>query len=129
MSWGEGTLNWAELRDLVQALPEDSATKAATAGGEQEEQRWSQATFLQAAQYNVQLMMARILWVAHLKGQPPDVAAISPPSLGDDTPADEAAVAISEHLLNKYSPAQPESDPAEIAEWEQAIRQLEARGV
>ncbi|WP_420032229.1 hypothetical protein ACN2WE_05045 [Streptomyces sp. cg28] len=121
-------MNWAELRDLVQALPEDSATKAATAGGEQEEQRWNQATFLQAATYNALLILVRILWVAHLKGQPPDVQAISPPSLGNEATEDEAAVAISEHLLNQYSPQQPASDEVEIAEWEQRIRQLEAQG-
>ncbi|WP_428956230.1 hypothetical protein [Streptomyces sp. cg35] len=121
-------MSWAELRDLVQALPEDSATKAATAGGEQEEQRWNQQTFLQAATYNALLILVRILWVAHLKGQPPDVQAISPPSLEADATEDEAAVAISEHLLNQYSPAPPQSDPDEIAEWEQAIKQLEAHG-
>ncbi|MFJ8929230.1 hypothetical protein ACIRLA_21895 [Streptomyces sp. NPDC102364] len=129
MSWGEGSMNWAELRDLVQALPEDSATKAATAGGEQEEQRWNNSTFLQAATYNALLVLVRILWVAHLKGSPPDMQAISPPSLSADATEDEAAVAISEHLLNQYSPAQPEADPDGIAEWEQRIRELEAQGV
>lgn len=128
MSWGEGTLNWAELRDLVHALPEDSATKSAVAGGQQEEQRWNSQTFLQAATYNALLILVRILWVAHLKGQPPDVKAISPPSLAADATEDEAAVAISEHLLNQYSPAQPTSDPDEIADWEQAIRELDAHG-
>ncbi|MFJ9037995.1 hypothetical protein ACIRF8_15550 [Streptomyces sp. NPDC102406] len=121
-------MNWAELRDLVQALPEDSATKAAAAGGEQEEQRWTSATFLQAAQYNVLLILVRILWAAHLKGSPPDVQAISPPSLTADASEDEAAVAISEHLLNQYSPQTPESNPDEIAAWEQRIRELEAHG-
>lgn len=121
-------MNWAELRDLVQALPEDSATKAAAAGGEQEDQRWTSSTFLQAASYNVLLILVRILWTAHLKGSPPDVQAITPPSLADDATEDEAAVAISEHLLNQYSPAQPQSDADEIAEWEQRIRELEAQG-
>src|SRR5690606_23379614 len=51
MSWGEGSMNWAELRDLVTALPEDSATKAALAG-DVEGRRWDSATFLAAAQYN-----------------------------------------------------------------------------
>jgi hypothetical protein len=119
-------MNWAELRDLVKALPEDSATKAATAGGEQEEQRWTSGTFLQAATYNALLVLVRILWAAHLKGSPPDVQAISPPTLAADAPEDEAAVAISEHLLNQYSPQQPVADPDEIAEWQQRIRELEA---
>ena len=128
MSWGEGSMNWAELRDLVQALPEDSATKAAVAGGEQEEQRWNSQTFLQAATYNAVLVLVRILWAAHLKGQPPDVKAISPPTLAADATEDEAAVAISEHVLNQYSPQQPTVDPDEIAEWEQRIRELETQG-
>lgn len=66
MSWGEGSMNWAELRDLVEHLPEDSATKAATAG-DVEGRRWTQSTYLQAAQYNALLLMIRVLWAAHLK--------------------------------------------------------------
>ncbi|SCD77488.1 hypothetical protein GA0115253_101704, partial [Streptomyces sp. Termitarium-T10T-6] len=63
MSWGEGSMNWAELRDLVQHLPEDSATKAAAAG-DVDGRRWTQNTYLHAAQYNALLLMIRVLWAA-----------------------------------------------------------------
>ncbi|MGW0920081.1 hypothetical protein ACWD3J_13825 [Streptomyces sp. NPDC002755] len=128
MSWGEGSMNWAELRDLVQALPEDSATKAALAG-DVTGRRWSSHTFLAAAQYNALLMLVRILWAAHLKGSPPDMEPVQPPELeADDT--EEAAAAAgqqrAEHYLDSFSPTPgTHGDDAEIDEWRARIAELE----
>lgn len=127
MSWGEGSMNWAELRDLVEHLPEDSATKAATAG-DVDGRRWTQNTYLQAATYNAVLLMIRVLWAAHLKGEPPDMPPVeSPTTEADERQAelDAAAVAYSEALLNQYSPGTTQTDQAEIDYWEQKLRELE----
>ncbi len=126
MSWGEGSMNWAELRDLVEHLPEDSATKAAAAG-DVDGRRWTQNTYIQAAQYNALLLMIRVLWAAHLKGEPPDMPPVeSPTSEADERQAelDAAAVAYSEALLNQYSPGTTQTDQAEIDYWEQKLREL-----
>ncbi|MBH0241940.1 hypothetical protein ACFU67_13060 [Streptomyces rhizosphaericola] len=127
MSWGEGSMNWAELRDLVEHLPEDSATKAATAG-DVDGRRWTQGTYLQAATYNAVLLMIRVLWAAHLKGEPPDMPPVeSPTTEADERQAEleAAAVAYSEALLNQYSPGTTQTDQAEIDYWEQKLRELE----
>lgn len=128
MSWGEGSMNWAELRDLVQALPEDSATKAALAG-DTEGRRWDSATFLAAAQYNALLMLVRILWTAHLKGRPPEMEPIHPPAL-EAHQADDAATAQAqqraEAYLDSFSPGRRQDDPAEIDQWRARLAELEA---
>ncbi|MYU24636.1 hypothetical protein [Streptomyces sp. SID8352] len=129
MSWGEGSMNWAELRDLVQALPEDSATKAALAG-DIDGQRWSASTFLAAAQYNALLMLVRILWTAHLKGKAPAMDPIQPPRI-EAHEADEAELAEAqqraEQYLDSYSPAGTRQDEqADINEWQARIAALEA---
>ncbi|WP_145503134.1 hypothetical protein [Streptomyces sp. CFMR 7] len=127
MSWGEGSMNWAELRDLVEHLPEDSATKAAAAG-DVDGRRWTQGTYLQAATYNALLLMIRVLWAAHLKGEPPDMPPVeSPTTEADERQAarEAAAVAYSEALLNQYSPGTTQTDQAEIDYWEQKLRELE----
>ncbi|MEV5619383.1 hypothetical protein [Streptomyces bacillaris] len=120
-------MNWAELRDLVEHLPEDSATKAATAG-DVDGRRWTQGTYLQAATYNAVLLMIRVLWAAHLKGEPPDMPPVeSPTTEADERQAEleAAAVAYSEALLNQYSPGTTQTDQAEIDYWEQKLRELE----
>ncbi|MFD3955945.1 hypothetical protein ACFWRG_34980 [Micromonospora tulbaghiae] len=127
MSWGEGSMNWAELRDLIEHLPEDSATKAAAAG-DVDGRRWTQGTYLQAATYNALLLMIRVLWAAHLKGEPPDMPPVeSPTTEADERQAEleAAAVAYSEALLNQYSPGTTQTDQAEIDYWEQKLRELE----
>ncbi|MFF2852691.1 hypothetical protein ACFVT5_41320 [Streptomyces sp. NPDC058001] len=124
-------MNWAELRDLVDALPEDSATKAA-ASGDVEGRRWTQDTFIGAAQYNALIMLVRILWTAHLKGKPPDLDVIQPPHMAaDDAQAELEAAGreYSEAILNQYSPGTSgtsETDQAEIDHWAAKIRELEA---
>ncbi|MGW2594749.1 hypothetical protein ACWCXC_31405 [Streptomyces sp. NPDC001515] len=126
MSWGEGSMNWAELRDLVDALPEDSATRAAT-GGDVDGRRWTQNTYIQAAQYNALLLMIRVLWAAHLKGDPPDMSSIDPPQLeADERQAEQEAAAVqySEALLDQYSPGK-RNDSADIDHWATKIRELE----
>ncbi|MFE7485460.1 hypothetical protein [Streptomyces sp. NPDC057552] len=126
MSWGAGSMNWAELRDLVEHLPDDSATKAAAAG-DVDGRRWTQSTYLQAAQYNALLLMIRVLWTAHLKGHPPDMPPVdSPRTEADEQQAalEAAATAHSEALLNQYSPG-TQVDQAEIDYWEQKLRELE----
>ncbi|MFL3869257.1 hypothetical protein LT966_21900 [Streptomyces griseobrunneus] len=120
-------MNWAELRDLIEHLPEDSATKAATAG-DVDGRRWTQGTYLQAATYNAVLLMIRVLWAAHLKGEPPDMPPVeSPTTEADERQAEleAAAVAYSEALLNQYSPGNTQTDQAEIDYWEQKLRELE----
>ncbi|WP_237405842.1 hypothetical protein [Streptomyces sp. M2CJ-2] len=120
-------MTWAELRDLVQALPEDSATKAALAG-DTEGRRWDSATFLAAAQYNALLMVVRILWTAHLKGRPPEMEPIHPPVLEAHDVDDEAraeAQQRTEQYLNSFSPGQRQDDQAEIDQWRARIAELE----
>ncbi|MYX67356.1 hypothetical protein K388_05585 [Streptomyces sp. KhCrAH-43] len=128
MSWGEGSMNWAELRDLVDHLPEDSATKAAS-GGDVQGRRWNQSTYILAAQYNALLLMIRVLWAAHLKGDPPDMSSIDPPALEADeqrVEQEEAAVRRSEALLNRYSPGRADDQTA-IDHWASKIRELETQ--
>lgn len=127
MSWGEGSMNWAELRDLVEHLPEDSATKAATAG-DLEGRRWTQGTYLQAAQYNALLLMIRVLWAAHLKGDPPDMPPVESPATEADTQQAEleaAGAAYSEAILSQFSPGTT-VDQAEVDHWADKLRELEA---
>ena len=127
MSTGEGSMNWAELRDLVQALPEDSATKAALAG-DVDGRRWSSATFIGAAQYNAMLMLVRILWTAHLKGRPPEMEPIQAPRL-ERLEADDQAKAMAqqraEAYLDSFSPGRAERDEAEVELWQARLRELE----
>ncbi|MEE4419514.1 MULTISPECIES: hypothetical protein [unclassified Streptomyces] len=120
-------MSWAELRDLVDALPEDSATKAAMAG-DIDGRRWSQDTYALASIYNATLMTIRVLWAAHLKGSPPDMQAIHPPRLEADVEAAELRAAADERALayiERYAPARAEQDAAEIARLEQQIRDLD----
>lgn len=127
MSWGEGSMTWAELRDLTDALPEDSATKAAMAG-DIDGRRWSQDTYALASIYNATLMTIRVLWAAHLKGAPPDMQAIHPPRLEADVAAAERQAeqdARAMAYIDRYAPARPEQDAAEIARLEQQIRDLD----
>lgn len=129
MSWGEGSMNWAELRDLVEHLPEDSATKAAAAG-DVDGRRWTQGTYLQAAQYNALLLMIRVLWAAHLKGEPPDMPPVESPATEADEKQAEleaAGVRYSEAVLNRFSPGTTQVDQAEVDHWERKLRELEAR--
>jgi hypothetical protein len=122
-------MNWAELRDLVVALPEDSATKAALTG-DVEGRRWDSSTYLAAAQYNASLMIARILWTAHLKGRPPEMEPIQPPRLqAHEEEAAEQALALerAEAYLDSFSPGRQPQDQTEVAELQAAIRELEAR--
>lgn len=128
MSWGEGSMTWAELRDLVDALPEDSATRAAEMGDE-DQRRWTTSTYLQAAQYNALIMLVQILWTAHLKGRPPEMNAVPPPTLTQAVAADEEAAEAqrrSEEYLDSFSPGQAQSDRSEIELWQSRIRELEA---
>ncbi|MEU0098264.1 hypothetical protein [Streptomyces sp. NPDC006267] len=121
-------MNWAELRDLIEHLPEDSATKAATAG-DMDGRRWTQGTYIQAASYNALLLMIRVLWAAHLKGEPPDMPPVESPATEVDeqqAELDAAGVRYSEALLNQYSPGTTQTDPAEVDHWERKLRALEA---
>ncbi|MCX5144623.1 hypothetical protein [Streptomyces sp. NBC_00338] len=121
-------MNWAELRDLVEHLPEDSATKSA-AGGDVQGRRWTQDTYIHAAQYNALVLMIRVLWAAHLKGEPPDMSSIDPPQLeADERQAEQEAAAArySEALLDQYSPGMT-NDQAAMEHWASRIRELEAQ--
>ncbi|MFJ6729366.1 hypothetical protein ACIQPQ_31140 [Streptomyces sp. NPDC091281] len=123
-------MNWAELRDLVTALPEDSATKSALAG-DIEGRRWTSGTFLQAAQYNALLMLVRILWAAHLKGSPPDMEPVQPPQLegdGTDSEAQTRARQDAEQYLDTFSPGAPPQDQTEIEQWQARLAELNAHG-
>jgi hypothetical protein len=131
MDWGEGSMNWAELRDLVQALPADSVTKAALAG-DVDGRRWTQTDYGTAAMYNVLLVIVRILWTAHLKGNPPTMRPIDPPRTEEDAAAEEARAAKAARnaaLLEQMRPQQSktaEQRAAETAEWLAKVRALEA---
>lgn len=132
MSWGEGSMNWAELRDLVQALPEDSATKAASTG-DKDGYRWSQQTYLAATTVNLLQLIAQTLWKAHLKGDPPEMKPVEPPKLAADEERDqlaEARAARNRALLDSLRPQQAPADTArkqaETQQWLARIRELEA---
>ncbi|MFS4103756.1 hypothetical protein [Streptomyces sp. PD-S100-1] len=120
-------MNWAELRDLVVALPEDSATKAALAG-DMDGRRWTAATFLGAAQYNALLILIRILWAAHLKGHPPEMEPVDPPRMDAAEADDEARAAAqqrTEAYLDSFSPGRAHTDQAEIEDLQAKIRELD----
>ncbi|MFI5739195.1 hypothetical protein ACIA9I_12570 [Streptomyces anulatus] len=109
-------------------MPEDSATKAATAG-DVDGRRWTQNTYLQAAQYNALLLMIRVLWAAHLKGDPPDMPPVESPATEVDerqAELDAAGVAYSEAVLNQFSPGTTQGRQAEIDHWASKLRELEA---
>jgi hypothetical protein len=132
MSWGEGTMTWSELRDLVIALPEDSATKAAAAGDTQGH-RWSQTTYMQATITNLLQLLAQIQWKAHLKGDPPAMSPVEPPKLAADRQRDELTEArnarnraVLESLAPQKAPADTAAQRAEIDQWMARIRELEA---
>jgi hypothetical protein len=125
-------MNWAELRDLVTALPEDSATKAAYAGDENG-QRWSQNTYMHAITVNLLQLIAQTLWKAHLKGDPPAMSPVEPPKLAADAERDELAAARdarNQAVLDSFAPQRTAEDAAkkqaEIDEWMARIRELEA---
>jgi hypothetical protein len=131
MSWGEGSMTWAELRDLVTALPEDSATKAAYAG-DKDGHRWKQDTYLHATTVNLLQLIAATLWKAHLKGEPPEMKPVEPPKLAVDEEKDalaEARAARNRALLESLRPQQAPVDTAakqaEIDQWMTRIRELE----
>jgi hypothetical protein len=129
LSWGEGSMSWAELRDLVDALPEDSATKAAMAG-DVEGRRWSQATYLQAAQYNALILLIRLAWMGwQFKGKPPDLKAAEPPRLVEDeevAAAKAAKAAKARAVLDSLSPPRvPGPAPVDVEEWRARIAALE----
>jgi hypothetical protein len=132
MSWGEGTMNWAELRDLVTNLPEDSATKAAYAG-DRDGHRWKQDTYLQATTVNLLQLIAATLWKAHLKGDPPEMTPVQPPKLAADEERDQLAEARTARNRALLDSLRPQQDPAvtaakqaETEQWLARIRELEA---
>ncbi|MGW8702831.1 hypothetical protein ACWGOK_39000 [Streptomyces eurythermus] len=125
-------MTWSELRDLVVALPEDSATKAAAAGDE-DGYRWSQGTYMQATEVNLLQLMAQILWRAHLKGDPPEMSPVEPPKLAADeqrTALAEARnarnLAVLESRAPQKGPVDAAKQQADIDQWMQRIRELES---
>ena len=124
-------MTWAELRDLVVALPEDSATKAAAAG-DADGHRWNQTTYMQATITNLLQLLAQIQWKAHLKGEPPQMSPVEPPKLAVDEERDaltEARAARNRAVLDSLAPQQAPEDAAkkqaEIDLWLDRIRALE----
>ena len=125
-------MTWSELRALVNALPEDSATKAAAAG-DQDGYRWSQQTYLHATTVNLLQLMATTLWKAHLKGDPPQMTPVEPPKLAADEQRDQLAEArnarnkaVLESLAPQKGPVDAAQQQAEIDQWMARIRELEA---
>jgi hypothetical protein len=125
-------MTWSELRDLVTALPEDSATKAAAAG-DKDGYRWSQQTYLHATTVNLLQLIAQTLWRAHLKGDPPQMTAVEPPKLAADEQRDQLAEArnarnraVLERLAPQQGPVDRAAQQAEIDQWMARIRELEA---
>ncbi|MGV9278051.1 hypothetical protein [Streptomyces griseosporeus] len=124
-------MTWSELRDLVSALPEDSATKAAI-GGDEDGYRWSQDTYMHATTVNLLQLIAQTLWKAHLKGDPPAMSPVEPPKLTADGQRDELAAARDARnraVLDSFAPRQAAEDAAqrqaEIDHWMAKIRELE----
>lgn len=132
MDWGEGSMNWHELYDLVTHLPADSATKAALAG-DVDQRRWTQTDYGVAALYNAVLVMIRILWTAHLKGSPPQMRPFDPPRTEAEAAAEEARAAKTARntaLLERMRPRQDKTEQqrqAETAAWLAKVRALEAQ--
>ncbi|MFG2970784.1 hypothetical protein ACGFZS_46700 [Streptomyces sp. NPDC048288] len=131
MSWGEGTMTWSELRDLVVALPEDSATKAA-ASGDREGRRWNQVSYMQATTVNLLQLLAQIQWKAHLKGEPPAMSPVEPPKLAADEERDQLTEArnarnraVLDRLAPQQGPVNQAAQQAEIDQWMARIRELE----
>lgn len=125
-------MTWSELRDLVMALPEDSATKAA-ASGDTDGYRWSQQTYLFATTVNLLQLIAQTLWKAHLKGDPPPMTAVEPPKLAVDEQREALAAArnarnraVLERLAPQQGPVDQAAQQAEIDQWMARIRALEA---
>lgn len=131
MSWGEGSMNWAELRDLVINLPEDSATKAAYAG-DKDGYRWSQQTYLAATSVNLLQLISATLWRAHLKGDPPEMKPVEPPKLAVDEERDQLAQAraarnraLLDSMRPQQAPAVTAAKQAETQQWLARIREIE----
>lgn len=125
-------MTWSELRDLVVALPEDSATKAAAAGDD-EGHRWNQHTYMQATEVNLLQLVAQILWKAHLKGEPPAMSPMEPPKLAADQERDALTearnrrnAAVLESLAPSKGPVDAAAKQAEIDQWMKKIRDIEA---
>lgn len=126
-------MSWAELRDLVVALPPDSATKAALAG-DTDGRRWSQGDYALAAVYNALLLLVRVQWAAHLKGKPPEMAPMEPPRLEEDEEAAEERARVDARnraVLDALGPPGARRAKAagsdEVRMWRQRIAELQAR--
>jgi hypothetical protein len=115
-------MSWTELRDFVDALPEDSATKAALAG-DREGRRWSQESYLLAFIANLLGLLIRIQWAAgRLKGKAPDLPTVSGPDL--DRPPNETTGQRAQLLaqMARYRPRSPSPEQGDLASFNDRLR-------
>lgn len=105
-------MSWLELLSFVEALPEDSATKAALAG-DTDGRRWTQADWLAAYQATLLQILIRIQWAGHgIKGapdlRPVDVPVLDRPPSAEDILRDQQR----QQLLIQLSKKGPGQGPA-----------------
>jgi hypothetical protein len=80
-------MSWLELLSFVEALPADSATKAALAG-DTDGRRWTDQDWMAAYTANLLQILIRIQWAGHgIKGSP-TLHPVDVPTL-DRPPSDE----------------------------------------
>lgn len=118
-------MSWLELLEFVQALPEDSATKAALRG--HGNRRWNEQHYMLARLINQLGLLINVQWAAgQIEGKAPD---LPPLILPGEEPDPEAAAARSEQVadLAKYRPAPPEAPQVDLRELEAALRARKGR--
>jgi len=114
-------MSWLELRDLVDALPADSATKAALAG-DREGRRWTQQDHLLATLANLLMILIRIEWVAgRLKGNAPDLKAVEGPELKREPRERDAQRARLLQEMARHRPRSGSAPPQDLAALNAAL--------
>lgn len=113
--WGEGTMSWLELLEFVEALPDDSATKAAMAG-DRDGRRWPEQNYLLATLVNLVMLLIRVQWVAgRLKGDPPDMKSVEGPGLSSGSSAVDSRRAELLREMARYRTRKDTDQPLDLS--------------